>query len=44
VVAECAGHALHAELVRALLKDHAAWSIETAAPHAAGFEYAVAQA
>ena len=44
VVAECAGHALHAELVRALLKDHAAWSIETAAPHAVGFEYAVAQA
>ena len=29
VVAQCAGHALHAELVRALLRDHAAWTIET---------------
>ncbi len=44
VVAQCAGHALHAELVGALLKDHAAWSIETSAPQGAGFEYAVASA
>ncbi|MBK5257098.1 MAG: UDP-3-O-[3-hydroxymyristoyl] N-acetylglucosamine deacetylase [Vicinamibacteria bacterium] len=44
VVAACAGHALHAELVRALLKDHAAWSIETGAPHTSGFGYAGASA
>lgn len=44
VVAECAGHALHAELVRALLHDHAAWTIETATPHLSGFEHAVATA
>jgi UDP-3-O-[3-hydroxymyristoyl] N-acetylglucosamine deacetylase len=44
VVAECAGHALHAELVRALLRDHAAWTIETATPHLSGFEHAVATA
>jgi len=44
VVAQCAGHALHAELVRALLRDHAAWTIETAAPHLSGFEHAVATA
>lgn len=29
VVARCAGHALHAELVRTLLRNHAAWNIET---------------
>jgi UDP-3-O-[3-hydroxymyristoyl] N-acetylglucosamine deacetylase len=44
VVARCAGHALHAELVRALLKDHAAWSIEIGASHSPGLEYAVASA
>ena len=44
VVAECAGHALHAELVRALLRDHAAWTIETATPHLSGFEHAIATA
>ncbi len=44
VVAECAGHALHAELVRALLRDHAAWTTETATPHLSGFEHAVATA
>lgn len=44
VVAECAGHALHAELVRALLRDHAAWTIETGTPHLSGFEHAVATA
>ncbi len=44
VVAQCAGHALHAELVRALLRDHAAWTIETATPHLSGFEHAVATA
>ncbi len=44
VVAECAGHALHAELVRALLRDHAAWTIETATPHLSGFDHAVATA
>lgn len=44
VVAECAGHALHADLVRALLRDHAAWTIETATPHLSGFEHAVATA
>lgn len=41
LVAECAGHALHGELARALLRDHAAWSIETAAPHISGFERAL---
>lgn len=44
VVAQCAGHALHAELVRALLRDHAAWTIETSTPHLSGFEHAVATA
>ena len=44
VVANCAGHALHAELVRALLRDHAAWTIETATPHLSAFEHAVATA
>ena len=44
VVAHCAGHALHADLVRALLRDHAAWTIETATPHLSGFERAVATA
>ena len=44
VVAQCAGHALHAELVRALLREHAAWTIETATPHLSGFEHAVATA
>lgn len=38
VVAHCAGHSLHAELVRALLRDHSAWTIETGAPHIVGFE------
>ncbi|MEO5763046.1 MAG: UDP-3-O-acyl-N-acetylglucosamine deacetylase [Vicinamibacteria bacterium] len=44
VVARCAGHALHAELVKALLRDHAAWSIETETAHLSGFDYAVASA
>jgi len=44
VVAHCAGHALHAELVRALLRDHAAWTIETSTSHLTGFEHAVATA
>jgi UDP-3-O-[3-hydroxymyristoyl] N-acetylglucosamine deacetylase len=44
VVAQRAGHALHADLVRALLRDHAAWTIETGTAHASGFEYAVASA
>ena len=44
VVAQCAGHALHAELVRALLRDHAAWTIETSTSHISGFEHAVATA
>jgi UDP-3-O-[3-hydroxymyristoyl] N-acetylglucosamine deacetylase len=44
VVAECAGHALHAELVRALLRDHAAWTIETGSAQVSGYEYAVASA
>ncbi len=44
VVAECAGHALHAELVRALLRDHAAWTIETGTAQVSGYEYAVASA
>lgn len=44
LVARCAGHALHAELVRALLKDHGAWSLEAGANHASSLEYAVASA
>lgn len=44
VVAHCAGHALHADLVRALLRDHAAWTIETVTPHLSGFEHVVATA
>jgi UDP-3-O-[3-hydroxymyristoyl] N-acetylglucosamine deacetylase len=31
-IARCAGHALHAQLVQALLKDHSAWSLERSAP------------
>jgi UDP-3-O-[3-hydroxymyristoyl] N-acetylglucosamine deacetylase len=42
VVARCAGHALHAELVRALLRNHAAWTIETATSPMSGFERAIA--
>ena len=44
VVAKCAGHALHAELVRALLRNHAAWTIETTASPIAGFDHAIATA
>lgn len=44
VVAQCAGHALHAELVRSLLRDHSAWTIEAGTSHVAGFEYAEASA
>jgi UDP-3-O-[3-hydroxymyristoyl] N-acetylglucosamine deacetylase len=44
VVAECAGHALHAELVRALLRDHQAWTIETGTSQIGGFDRAVATA
>lgn len=44
VVAQCAGHALHAELVRALLRDHAAWTIETSTSHISGFEHVAASA
>lgn len=44
VVAEKAGHALHAQLAKALLKDHAAWAIETSAAHFSGFEASVASA
>ena len=44
VVAQSAGHALHAELVRALLRDHAAWTIETGATHVSGFEQVLATA
>ncbi len=44
VVARCAGHALHAELVRALLRDHSAWSIEAGVAPVAAFEYATASA
>ncbi len=44
VVAQCAGHALHAELVRALLRDHAAWTIETGTSHISGFDHAIASA
>lgn len=44
VVAQCAGHALHADLVRALLRDHAAWTIETGTSRISGFDYAIASA
>ncbi len=44
VVAQCAGHALHAELVRALLRDHAAWTIETGSFPLAALDYATASA
>jgi UDP-3-O-[3-hydroxymyristoyl] N-acetylglucosamine deacetylase len=44
VVAQSAGHALHAELVRALLRDHAAWTIEAETSHLSTFEQAVASA
>lgn len=44
VVARCAGHALHAELVRALLRNHAAWAIETGTSPIAGFDQAIATA
>ncbi len=42
VVAERAGHALHAQLAKALLKDHSAWTIETGAAHFVGFEATIA--
>lgn len=44
VVAERAGHALHAQLAKALLKEHSAWTIETGAAHFSGFEATVASA
>jgi UDP-3-O-[3-hydroxymyristoyl] N-acetylglucosamine deacetylase len=44
VVAKCAGHALHAELVRALLRNHDAWTIETSTTPLSGFEHAAATA
>lgn len=44
VVAERAGHALHAQLAKALLKEHSAWTIETGAAHFAGFEATIASA
>lgn len=44
VVAECAGHALHAELVRALLRNHDAWTIETGTSQTTGFDHAIATA
>ena len=44
VVARCAGHALHAELVKSLLRDHSAWTIETETSPLSGFEYAAASA
>ena len=44
IVAQCAGHALHAELVRALLRDHAAWTIETDTAYVPGFDHAIATA
>ena len=44
VVAQSAGHALHAELVRALLRDHAAWTIEAGSAHVSGFEKVLATA
>lgn len=44
VVAQRAGHALHAELVRALLREHDAWGLETGASQFSGFEYAAASA
>lgn len=44
VVAQCAGHALHADLVRALLREHAAWTIETGVSQVPGYDRAVASA
>jgi UDP-3-O-[3-hydroxymyristoyl] N-acetylglucosamine deacetylase len=44
VVAKCAGHALHAELVRALLRDHDAWTIETSTTPLSGFDHVAATA
>ena len=44
LVARCAGHAVHAELVRALLRDHSAWSIETSATSVSGLDYATISA
>ena len=44
VVAQSAGHALHAELVRALLRDHAAWTIEAGSTHVSAFEKVLATA
>lgn len=44
VVARCAGHALHAELVRTLLRDHAAWTIETETSPISNFDYSAALA
>lgn len=44
VVAECAGHALHAELVRALLRAHDSWTIEAGTAQIAGFDQAVVSA
>lgn len=44
VVARCAGHALHAELVRALLRDHSAWSIEVGVTPVPVFDYATVSA
>ena len=44
VVARCAGHALHAELVRTLLRDHAAWTIETETSPISSFDYSAALA
>ena len=39
VVAQRAGHALHAELVKALLRDHSAWTIETETAYLTGFDH-----
>lgn len=44
VVARCAGHALHAELVRALLRNHSAWTIETGTSPLPAFDRALATA
>jgi UDP-3-O-[3-hydroxymyristoyl] N-acetylglucosamine deacetylase len=44
VVARRAGHSLHAELGRALLRNHAAWTIETGASAVSGFDHAAATA
>lgn len=44
IIAQSAGHALHAELVRALLRDHGAWSIETTSPQVVGSDYISAPA